>query len=399
LNIALVSMDANPLGPPGGREGSGQGVLVDGLARALGALGHRLTVYGRWDESALPARISAAPNVSVVYLDPGSPARTSAAGHSVDALADGLADAWASDPPETIHTFGLASGKAAHQAAQGGALPLVQTFHPLISRGRGRDKLLAARFEDQATIVRAAARIVAISSSQVFALLRLGASPAAISFVPCGVDLERFAPGPRSERAATGRLRVATLSGLHPSQGVAEVVEALAYVDGVDLVIGGGLAAQPDIFADPDAARLHALAHALKVAGRVEFRGHVGREEAAAFLRSADVVVCTPHADAIGTAALEAMACGIPLVVSTVGGLVDAVTDGMTGIHVPPRAARQIAHALEALRVDPARRERLGRFAAERTATRYGWARIAADTSEVYRSVARSAARMHRGLA
>jgi len=209
--------------------------------------------------------------------------------------------------------------------------------------------------------------------------------------VPCGVDLDRFSPeGPREERRSS-RLRIVTLSRLVPRKGIDTVIEALARVPDAELVVAGGGEA-PDLVTDPEAQRLAALARRKGVADRVYVRGRVERSDVPDLLRSADVVVCTPWYEPFGIVPLEAMACGVPVVVSSVGGLVDTVVDRITGLHVPPRAPRALANALSALADDVALRRRMGRAGMERVHARYGWPRVAAETLDVYRDVLAEAA-------
>ncbi len=101
-------------------------------------------------------------------------------------------------------------------------------------------------------------------------------------------------------------------------------------------------------------------------------------------MRSADAVVCVPWYEPFGIVPLEAMACGVPVVVSTVGGLVDSVVDGVTGLHVPPRRPDRLAVALRSLLADPERRSALGAAGVRRVRSRYGWDRIADATLEAY---------------
>ncbi len=105
-------------------------------------------------------------------------------------------------------------------------------------------------------------------------------------------------------------------------------------------------------------------------------------------MRSADVVVATPWYEPFGIVAVEAMACGVPVVASAVGGMIDTVVDGVTGLHVPPRDPEALAAALKALLADRARRRALGQAGARRVRARYGWDRLAAATFEVYARVA-----------
>ena len=114
----------------------------------------------------------------------------------------------------------------------------------------------------------------------------------------------------------------------------------------------------------------------------------------AALCRSADAVVCVPWYEPFGLVALEAMACGVPVVASAVGGLVDTVVDGATGVMVPPRRPDDLGAALRGLLADADRRRALGDAGARRARQRYGWQTIARETYRAYRH----AASLRRGL-
>jgi D-inositol-3-phosphate glycosyltransferase len=106
-------------------------------------------------------------------------------------------------------------------------------------------------------------------------------------------------------------------------------------------------------------------------------------------LRSADAVLCVPWYEPFGIVPLEAMACGVPVIASAVGGLLDTVVDGKTGLHVTPRDPDAIAAAAAALLQDDERRAGLGAAGVRRARTLYGWDRVASDTLEVYESLTR----------
>jgi glycosyltransferase involved in cell wall biosynthesis len=125
----------------------------------------------------------------------------------------------------------------------------------------------------------------------------------------------------------------------------------------------------------------------------VGFLGRLGRADLPPLFRSADVVCCVPWYETFGIVPVEAMACGVPVVASAVGGLIDTVVDGRTGVHVPARRPDLLARALEELLADPARRAALGRAGAARARARYAWDRIARLTLEVYRGLVAESAR------
>jgi D-inositol-3-phosphate glycosyltransferase len=174
---------------------------------------------------------------------------------------------------------------------------------------------------------------------------------------------------------------VLVLSRLVERKGIGNVIEAIAAVPRAQLVIAGGPPAAL-VDDDPEAARFASLAERLGVRDRVEIIGGVARERVPALLRSADVVACCPWYEPFGIVAVEAMACGVPVVASHVGGLAETVIDGVTGFHVPPRAPDRIATAIDTLLDDAPMRRRMGKAGAQR-ARRYGWPRIARETYDV----------------
>jgi glycosyltransferase involved in cell wall biosynthesis len=128
-------------------------------------------------------------------------------------------------------------------------------------------------------------------------------------------------------------------------------------------------------------------ARRLGVADRVVFTGGVARADVPALIRSADAVVCVPWYEPFGIVPLEAMACGIPVVASAVGGLTDTVVDRGTGWLVPPRDPVVLAGALRALLADPAQRAAMGAAGRDRVEQWYTWPRVAAQTEAVYQGL------------
>jgi glycosyltransferase involved in cell wall biosynthesis len=236
--------------------------------------------------------------------------------------------------------------------------------------------------------MRRAAAIVATCTDEVAELMREGADVGRITVIPCGVDLHRFTDhGPREARRP-GMRRVAMVGRMVERKGIGNAIEALALMPRTELVIAGG-PPRNGLHADPEASRLQRLAAQTGVAARVDMRGSVRRDDVPPLLRSADAVLCVPWYEPFGIVPLEAMACGVPVVASAVGGLLDSVVDSKTGLHVTPRNPDGIAAAVRALLEDDALRTRLGAAGARRAQALYGWDRIAADTLGVYESLVR----------
>jgi type III pantothenate kinase len=308
-----------------------------------------------------------------------------------------LARAWSVAVPDVVHAHFWMSGHAALLAAREVSVPVVQTFHALgvVKRRYQGDKDTSPpeRFGIERDIVRRVDEIVATCTDEVFELLRLGASRHKLTVVPCGVDLELFHPDGPSEPRRAGIRRLLCVGRMVERKGIGNVIEALAGLPDTELVIAGG-PPRAELADDAEARRLRAVAADCGVAERVDLRGRVERGELPALLRSADVVVCAPWYEPFGIVPLEAMACGIPVVASAVGGMIDSVVDGVTGLHVSPRDPERLASGLRSLLDDPARRASLGLAGVRRARRLYDWGRVATATLDVYARQARRRSRV-----
>ena len=401
----MVSEHASPLVALGGVDAGGQNVHVGALASALGRRGVETVVHTRREDGAAPRRVALAPRVVVDHVDAG-PAGIVSKDELLpymDAFAGDLRASWKREPPDLVHAHFWMSGLAALEAARPLGIPVVQTFHALgvvKRRHQGSaDPSPPGRLETEDRIVAEADRIVATCTDELFELVRLGADRRRVSVVPCGVDLERFRPDgpaePRPQHSGRARPRVLAVARLVERKGVGDIVEALARVPEAELVIAGG-PDRAELSSDSEVLRLRGLAERAGVVDRVDFRGRVGRDELPALFRSADVAVCVPWYEPFGIVPLEAMASGVPVVASSVGGLIDTVTDGATGVHVPPHDPHRLADALGALIADPGRARALGAAGARRAGDRYGWDRIAGAMLDAYARIAGAQAPVRR---
>ena len=388
MRIAMVSEHASPLAAIGGVDSGGQNVHVDSLARALARAGHDVTVHTRRDSAELPDRVRTADGVLVEHLDagPAAPVPRDELLPFVGQLGSELAARFAADPPDLVHAHFWMSGLAALSATRDLEVPVVQTFHALgvtKRRFQGRhDTSPPVRIRMERALARGVDRIVATCTDEVGKLVRLGAPRNRITVVPSGVDIDQFSPdGPAAERG--DRPRVLCIGRLVPRKGFDTVLRALVGVPEAELIIAGGPAAD-ELAGDPEAARLTRLAERFGVADRVRLVGAVARPDVPALLRSADLVVCTPWYEPFGIVPLEAMACGVPVVASAVGGFLDTVVDGATGTLVPPRRPDRLAAAMRRLLAEPFWREAYGTAGVDRARSRYSWDRIAAATLAVY---------------
>ena len=393
MRIAMVSEHASPLATLGGVDAGGQNVHVAALATELARQGAEVVVHTRRDDPDLPRRVELAPGVVVDHVDAGppEPVPKDELLPYMGAFADDLSAQWRADRPEVVHAHFWTSGLAAVDAARPLGVPVVQTFHALgVVRRRyqgEKDTSPPERLELERDLLRRVDHVVATCSDEVFELVRLGASHGRVTAIPCGVDLDVFTPEGRRCRRRPGMRRLLSLGRLVERKGVGNAISALAHVPDAELVVAGGPPREA-LGDDPEARRLLGLAREAGVEQRVDLRGRVGRADVAALLRSSDAVVCVPWYEPFGIVPLEAMACGVPVVAAAVGGMVDTVVDGVTGVHVPPRDPERLAEALRSLLADEERRAAFGAAGVERARRRYGWPRVAAATLDVYARVA-----------
>lgn len=382
MNIDLISEHADPLAAVGGVDSGGQNVHVAKLATALAARGHTVVVHTRRSRPDQPSSTALARGVTVEYVPagPAAPVPKDELPPYLPEFAERLAGRWARRRPDVVHAHFWMSGQVALRAAEG--VPVVQTFHALGTvkrRWQGdADTSPAHRIETEREIGRRADAILATCADEVEELRAMGVPGQRIAVVPCGVDLEMFRPdGPAAPR--TGRPTVLSIGRLVPRKGVDTVIAALRRLPDAQLVIAGGRAD------DEEAVRLRELARRYGLGDRVRVIGSVPREHVPALMRAADVLVTVPWYEPFGLVPVEAMACGVPVVASAVGGHLDTVAG--CGLLVPPRRPRALARALRGLLDDPARRRELGAAGARRARERYGWPSVAERTEVVYTQV------------
>ncbi|CAL9336289.1 D-inositol 3-phosphate glycosyltransferase [Nocardiopsis dassonvillei] len=391
MRIAMVSEHASPLAAIGGEDAGGQNVHVAELAMALAERGHEVVVHTRRTDVHRPETVSVAPGVRVEHVRAGPeyPVPKDELLPFMGEFARRLRASWRTERPDVVHAHFWMSGQASLEAADRLGLPVVSTFHALgvvKARHQGAaDTSPVERIPAERAVAHGSDLVIATSTEERRELLSWGVAPGRVAVAPCGVDTERFAPqGPAVARGE--RLRLLSLCRLVPRKGVDTAVRALRRVPGAELLVAGGPPAGL-VQDDPEVRRLRAIADRAGVGERVRFIGSVDRSEVPALLRSADIAVNLPWYEPFGMSTVEAMACGVPVVASRVGGHLDTVLHGETGLLVPDRDPRRAADALTRLAADRRAREMFGAAAAERARRLYSWAEVARRSEECYRAV------------
>jgi glycosyltransferase involved in cell wall biosynthesis len=257
-------------------------------------------------------------------------------------------------------------------------LGVTERRHGLIPVGAGTERI---RLEP--AIGRTVSAVVAGSSDEESDLTRLGIPRRSIRVVPAGIDTAEFTPdGPAHDR--NGRHRLVTVADLATEQdALSTLLRALAKIPAAELIVAGGPPRQ-DLRADLSYRRLAKLSDTLDLHGRVFFAGQVARTALPPLLRSADLLVNINEHEPTAITSIQAMACGTPVVASPVGGQVDAVVDGTTGILVEPGRPALLAQKIRALLAHPMQLQAFSVAATDRARSRYSWDRIAHETLAVY---------------
>ena len=358
------------------------------LSRSLASKGHRVTVYARKGGDARPAKAELEPGVQIELIGPGDKhaSNESQLLAQVPAFSQPLHEQWRHERPDVVHALRWTSGLAALAAARDLRIPVVQSFDSLGVAERRHHVLPVSvgteRIRLEPAIGRSVNAVVAGSSDEESDLTRLGVPRRSIKVVPCGVDTDEFSPeGPVADR--TGRPRLVTVADLQEHDALAMLLQALSKVPGAELVVAGG-PPRAKLRGDMAYRRLAKVADSLDVTGRVLFAGEVGRSALPPLLRSADLLVNVSEYDPTGMVSVQAMACGTPVIATAVGGQVDAVVDGTTGILVAPGRPALLAQRIRQLLAHPMLLEAFSVAAADRARSRYSWDRIAHETLAVY---------------
>ena len=390
--VAMVSEHASPLAALGGPDAGGQNVYVAQLAGRLVRRGHEVTVYTRRDDPRLPDRVTAAEGFKVVHVPagPAAPIPKDELPPYMPEFGDFLARQWAAEPPDVVHAHFWMSGWAALAGARGLGIPVVQTYHALGTVKRryqgAADTSPPERVAIETAVGRECSRIIATCKDEVAELEAMGLSRQHISVVPCGVDPVQFAPVAAPRRPTSAPKRLLSVGRLVPRKGFDRAIRALADVPDAELLIAGGPEAAL-LLAEPEAERLRAIAEECGVADRVILLGGVGREEMPGLMSGADLVLSLPRYEPFGIVPVEAMACCAPVLATAVGGQLDTVVDGITGVLVPPDDDHDISGTIRRLLADPDLLARYGTAGRRRVLARYTWDRVADGVTRAYSAV------------
>jgi D-inositol-3-phosphate glycosyltransferase len=409
LNIAMLSYHTCPLATLGGKDTGGMNVYVRDLTRQLGRMGIHVDVFTRSQDEHVPhvvhelgygnrvVHIPAGPEVPVAKQDLAD---------YIPEFVEGV-KAFAEEKKihyDLIHSHYWMSGLAAESLSDAwNGVPIVHMFHTL---GEMKNRIAQTDAErespariagERRVLARADRIVVATLAEQTQLRFLYKTNTRKLVTIPPGVDTSHFYPIPSDEAKLFIGLKpddhmVLFVGRIEPLKGVDTLIEAMSCVKikengrPVHLAIIGG---EPD--AGPkeisaEMARLQKLCDELGVDQTVVFLGMRAQATLPYYYSAAEVVVMPSHYESFGMVALEAMACGTPVIASDIGGLGFLVQDGETGFTLPDGEPDRLCEKLTLLLNDHDLRKRMGQRAVE-VAQSYDWEKIAQQILAVYQRV------------
>ncbi len=410
MNIAMLSYHTCPLATLGGKDTGGMNVYVAELTRELGRQGIHVDVFTRSQDEHVPHvmhNLGFGNRVVHIPSGPEHPLPKPELAGYIPGFAQEIKK-WAAEKGmhyDLIHSHYWMSGVAAEILRQTWDVPILQMFHTLALMKNRIAQTPAEvegefRIEGERKVMQSAGRIIAATQAEEAQLQLLYQVPhEKITIIPPGVDIGRFYPIPRDEaKEVIGHGKCPRLllfvGRIEPLKGIDTLIRALAILrqngamdhECYSLAIIGGEPDAPPEDMSAEMARLQTLCRELGLEDLVVFLGKRAQETLPYYYSAAEIVIMPSHYESFGMVALEAMACGTPVVASQVGGLAYLVQDGITGYVVPGGDAEALAKTLDNLMKDPELRDRLGRQAAE-YAHFYSWEKIAHRMKMVYKEM------------
>ena len=401
--IATLMVHTSPLEQAGIGDAGGMNIYVAESAKRMAAMGVTVDIFTRRANPDLPDVVEFAPNVQVHHLGSGlaDGITKERLPELIPALAEEFKAALAKQRYDLIHSHYWISGKVALGALGKGntALPLVHTMHTMarvknLNLAEGETPEPPIRVQGETQIVAAAAALIANTDAEAASLVSLyEACPDIVHVVSPGVDLLNFTPGSgrakaRQDLGIAADASVLTFVGrIQPHKGPELLIQATAQM----LQHSPHLRAKLKVFIIGGASgsntaeveRMKELVSWLDISEIVTFLPPVSRKDLPQWYRLSDLVCVPSYSESFGLVALEAQACGTPVVATAVGGLRTAVADGISGVLVDGHDPRAWSSVISRLLTEPQRRVLLSMGAIEH-ASHFGWETTARGTLDIY---------------
>ena len=392
-HIAILSLHTSPLAQPGTGDSGGMNVYIREVASALAHRGSTCTVYVRKWDPELVDEVELESGVHIVHIEAGEYELEK---EDLYDIVDDFTDSVIKDlknrkPVDIIHANYWLSGAVGHKLKHELNIPLVTTFHTL-----GETKKKSGfpepneRLRVEMEIVGCSDVVVANSENEQEQLHHLyGANVDRVEIVPLGVEQALFSPG--NPNAAKDALGLPTgpillfIGRLQPLKGVDVAISTLRAMDheNATLVIVGGASGQEGSLYESE---IRNLANNLPAGKKVAFIPPQPHHILSTYYRAADIVIVPSRSESFGLVALEAAACGVPVVASSVGGLQNLIEDGKTGLLIEGWDPVEYAQAVDYLLSNPFKTTEIAMNAVDRAQT-YTWGQTARRLQEIYQSV------------
>jgi D-inositol-3-phosphate glycosyltransferase len=389
--VAVISLHTSPLLQPGSGDSGGMNVYVREMVSSLSQAGVECTTYTRADREGLPREVIVEPNHRVVFVEAGPHhLPKEALPEILDLFTERvLDDIAATGGADVVHANYWLSGVVAHRIKHALDIPFVSTFHTLARvKAEGGDPEPGWRDRAEAELITCADAICVSCLEEEQQFRRLYGDPTGrIEIIAPGVEHAFFAPGEQSgARTAvdlpTDAPVILFVGRIQPLKGPDVAIRALrelARPEALLLIVGGA----SGLDGDGEFERAHQLVDELGLADQVRFVAPQPHHILSTYYRAADVVIVPSRSESFGLVALEAAACGIPVVASAVGGLQSLVDDGVTGFLVPQRDPVLFADAIARILDDPLLAASMSVASSEK-ARRYTWSFAAARLRRLY---------------
>jgi D-inositol-3-phosphate glycosyltransferase len=401
--VAVLMVHTSPLEQPGIGDAGGMNIYVVESAQRMAAMGVSVDIFTRRTHAHENEIVEISPGVRVRYFDCGHGSLTK---EQLPAHIAGLSKEFLrllkDESYDAIHSHYWISGKVAMPAAKELGIPLVHTMHTMarvknmnLAEGETPEPMIRVQGETQ--VVAAANALVANTDAEAASLVSLyDACPDIVHVVSPGVDLYTFTPGQGRSAARTmvglpqDALVVSFVGRIQPHKGPEVLIRATSELVKhspllrhklIVNVMGGASGANTE-----EVDRLKELATWLGIDDVVRFSPPVPRADLAQWYRAADLVVVPSYSESFGLVALEAQACGTPVVATAVGGLRTAVADGISGVLVDGHDPKAWSSVIARLLQEPQRRVLLSMGAIEH-ASHFGWDATARGTLDIYDQV------------
>lgn len=392
--IAIISVHGCPQALLGGKSAGGMNVYVSQIASSLGRKDIEVDIFTRSHASCANRINQVADNVRVIHIDAGN------IEDEKDVIKDTLSEFEnnASDfvnregrKYDLIHSHYWFSGKVGTLLARQWTIPHIVTFHTLSEnkiKARIGEMEPEERFYAEREIAKTADRIVGFSEHEKSILINSYEAPSdRVSVIPCGVDIELFRPytdlSAKKQLGLTNMTVLLYVGRLEPLKGIDVLLKAASIMEHSAnlkvLIIGG------DDDQDQELCRLKTLAEELNVSDKVIFLGRIEQNELPVYYNAADICVVPSFYESFGLVALEAMACGTPVVASRVGGLASIVKNNITGLLIPWRFPETFADAIDSILANETNRKYMS-DQSRTLALSLSWDSVAQKLIETYNS-------------